>query len=56
MKHKADLEYCDDCGEPLGRKSFSFASLPFDVASANKGESGVLCSACANQKEKQDVS
>ena len=39
-------EFCDDCGDPLGLHIVVFAVLPFDVSSANKGESGCVCGAC----------
>lgn len=45
--------YCDDCGKPIydtkaGTISQyrAIARLPYDVASANKGESAVLCFDC----------
>ncbi len=39
-------EYCDHCGEVLGQQRVVFKNLPFNVASANKGESAVLCVGC----------
>lgn len=39
-------EFCDDCGDPLGLHIVVFAVLPFNVSSANKGESGCICGAC----------
>lgn len=41
-------EYCDDCGEVLVEHSVVvvFVALPFNVSSANKGESGTICGAC----------
>ena len=43
-------QYCDDCGEVLVSTLKSpivvFAVLPFNVSSANKGESGCICGAC----------
>ena len=42
-----DIQYCDDCGDELHKGNFKVVSeLPFDVASANKGESSVLCNGC----------
>lgn len=38
--------YCDNCGEKLFDEVFLYTSLPSDVASANKGESAVLCLKC----------
>ena len=39
-------EFCDNCGEEVALW-LPFTSLPADVASACKGESAVLCVACA---------
>lgn len=39
-------QYCDDCGDVLENSIVIFAVLPFDVSSANKGESGTICGAC----------
>lgn len=41
-----DREYCDACGEVLTGARVPFSSLPIDVASANAGESAVLCPHC----------
>lgn len=41
-----DIEYCDACGEQLMGARVPFSSLPIDVASANAGESAVLCRDC----------
>ena len=43
-----DITYCDDCGEPITDPSdtYAFAQVPADVASANAGESAVLCGWC----------
>jgi hypothetical protein len=39
--------YCDNCGVTLRHSEAHFyGSLPWDVASANEGESGILCSEC----------
>ena len=39
--------YCDNCGDELKpSRAHFYGSLPWDVASANEGESGVLCSEC----------
>ena len=41
------MNYCDDCGEELGNgKGNPFTELPFDVASANEGESAIICDEC----------
>ena len=39
--------YCDHCGSP--KVIINFGKLPFDIASANKGESGSLCGLCVVQ-------
>lgn len=53
-KRKKEVLFCDHCGEefdedhwgePLVYKSYTH--LPFNVSSANKGESAVLCELCA---------
>ena len=43
-----DITYCDDCGDVLGDPGdiYAFAQVPADVASANAGESAVLCGRC----------
>lgn len=39
--------YCDNCGEPRDEQQmYHYERLPFDVDSANKGESGSLCEQC----------
>ena len=42
------MEYCDNCGEPLPNIDDRniVPNLPCDVASANKGESAILCGKC----------
>lgn len=55
------IRYCDECGDvvwmshpdPMNPRQEStvkehknYERLPFDVASANKGESGTLCYEC----------
>ena len=46
-KPRKEVEYCDDCGEPLkGEKFVVFSELPFSVASANEGESAIVCPKC----------
>jgi hypothetical protein len=40
--------YCDHCAEPGA--DIRVASLPVDIASANKGESATLCKTCAAEK------
>ena len=42
-------EYCDHCGEPhSGLDLVVYDILPWNVASANKGESAVLCPDCVS--------
>jgi len=48
-----DEIYCDHCGEPLEDEGNNYSELPFDVSSANKGESGVLCDDCNERLSKQ---
>ena len=44
--HYAPL-YCDDCGDKLAKGSENWVSkLPANIASANAGESAVLCKKC----------
>lgn len=45
---KVETMYCDHCAEPGA--DIKVASLPVDIASANKGESATLCKACAAEK------
>jgi hypothetical protein len=62
MSERIDQVYCDDCGEPLLEIGVEpilraevtvlrddrhyIGTLPSPVASANAGESAVLCSEC----------
>lgn len=49
-----DILYCDDCGEALypdhrdwrQQQYMDFSEVPYDVASANKGESALVCLGC----------
>lgn len=42
-----DKEYCDNCGKELTEKtSIVVPSLSQDIASANAGESAVMCYTC----------
>lgn len=45
-----EKHYCDNCGaaseNPFQEGWNCYAELPFDVASANEGESATLCQAC----------
>lgn len=44
LTHKS---YCDDCGIACDPDTmYAYTHLPFDVSSANRGESGVVCTDC----------
>lgn len=43
---KKEVEYCDDCGKVLNGLRVPYSSLPINVASANAGESALLCLRC----------
>jgi hypothetical protein len=45
-KKSQEVQYCDDCGEVLGMHVVIYVVLPFDVSSANKGESACICGDC----------
>lgn len=45
---KVEAMYCDHCAKPGA--DIKVASLPVDIASANKGESATLCKTCAAEK------
>lgn len=45
----SDPVYCDHCGEELKLLYVSVTELPFAVASANEGESAILCPTCWNE-------
>lgn len=55
---KDDPLYCDNCGiviffkreKPLV-KFHEFTELPYDTESASKGESGIVCDPCHQQKK-----
>jgi hypothetical protein len=47
MSNKYDhTSFCDHCGEPTTDSVVIYSRLPFDVNSALKGESGILCMSC----------
>lgn len=47
---KPEINYCDDCGEPLKKgQGFVIKELPDGVASANEGESAILCKKCMDE-------
>lgn len=51
-----DVEYCDNCGDVLIEGTAQvFTVLPFNVESANKGESGVLCARCVLMKTGENM-
>ena len=43
-----DLQVCDNCGNTVieGDGFFVYSELPFDIDSADKGESGLVCKGC----------
>ena len=43
--------FCDNCGdkEREGEDFRAFAELPYNVDSANRGESGIVCESCDSQ-------
>lgn len=41
-----DTLYCDHCGSEVGDDAVSYTEVPYPVASANKGESAVVCGTC----------
>ena len=50
-----DVTYCDNCGEQLAPEDENwFHEVMIDVASANAGESAVLCARCARYANKRD--
>ena len=43
----SDMYFCDNCGEKTHEQhSYFISKLQADVASANAGESAVLCDTC----------
>lgn len=54
-----DVLYCDHCGEVVEfngeakRAHTHFRFLPFNVNSANEGESAVVCNHCVRKLERQ---
>lgn len=51
MSKKPEIaEFCDHCGNECKHGELVvYNTLPFDVASANQGESGVVCHYCDEQ-------
>lgn len=44
------MEYCDNCTDKHETKNMvPIPELKFNVASANKGESAILCTQCYNK-------
>ena len=51
-KESRDQQYCDDCGDPIEGDNFiPFSELPFNVASANEGESAIVCMSCLKKHD-----
>lgn len=51
----AATEYCDHCGEPSsGLDLVCYDKVPWNVASANKGESATLCPDCVSNFKAHD--
>lgn len=48
MANRYPIKYfCDDCGELFPEEEeHHYTNLPFDIASARKGESGSICAEC----------
>jgi hypothetical protein len=49
-----EKQYCDNCGAVVRgdeTDTFVYGELPCDIASANKGESAVVCNACYDMIE-----
>jgi hypothetical protein len=47
MNNERTTTYCDNCGDPTTEETLIvYTRLPFAVASANIGESAVLCGEC----------
>lgn len=41
------MMFCDHCADPIPTDGgVAYSKLPFDIASACEGESGVLCDLC----------
>jgi hypothetical protein len=49
-------EYCDHCGEPFSDTVWlkAYDRLPWNTASANKGESAILCFECISDLKCED--
>lgn len=50
-----EIQYCDNCAEPLPYidDRYIVPELPCDIASANEGESAVLCLKCYTECNKE---
>ena len=47
--------FCDNCADPLAESvSWNFSCVPWNVASANAGESACLCESCVNKMLQAD--
>lgn len=50
----SDTSYCDDCGEPVNPNQMVVISrLAKSVASANAGESAIICKPCYAEYKKE---
>lgn len=49
--------FCDHCGKTLRsmKDEVHYTTLPFNVSSANKGESAVLCKACDSSLQQKQT-
>jgi len=51
-----ESEYCDHCGSKITIDEVNAVSeLKCDIDSANKGESGILCSMCYKDYENNEL-
>ena len=42
-----EIQYCDNCGVVIRpNKGIVYGELPFDIESANAGESAIICKKC----------
>lgn len=54
MNTPDQANYCDHCGELMQTQTtWNFASVPWDTASANAGESACLCGDCVSDLTKR---
>jgi hypothetical protein len=48
----AEPQFCDNCGEDWDGFA-AYSEVPVDVASANEGESAILCRPCCEKLDLQ---